>query len=74
MIGLSYYSGGVPHWNTECCYFGFRKHQWTWLYNVALLHLIGLGLRDTYRSSVLTSWGRGKYDSRIYVVCETVVY
>ena len=32
------------------------------------------GFRDKQRSSILTSGGRGKYDTRLYVVNKTAVY
>ena len=74
IIGLSYYFGVAPHWNTECYSFGCLKLQWEWSYNRALLQLVGFGFRDKHSTSTLMSVGRGKYDARIYVVNKTVVY
>ena len=60
IVGHCLYYNWGKHWNPECYYFGFLKRQLTWIYNGALLHIIGLGFRDKHRSSALTTGERGK--------------
>ena len=55
IVEISYYYGLGPLWNNECYSFVCLKHQWTWLYNGALLHFISYGFRDKHRSSTLLS-------------------